>query len=48
VVVDGIAGRLYDGILTIRGGRIVFDSPDILHFLAAIGKGIFLVEYRAP
>ena len=46
VVVDGKEEKQYDGIVTIGGGRIVFDSSDSLHYLALKGKGIFLVEER--
>jgi hypothetical protein len=34
VVADGQEGKQYDGIINLYGGRIVFDSPDRLHYLA--------------
>ena len=46
VVVDGKEGQPYDGIVTIGGGRIVFDSADRLHYLARKGDDIYLVEER--
>ena len=46
VVVDGKEGKGYDGIVTIGGGRIIFDSPDSLHYLATKGASIYLVEER--
>lgn len=46
VVVDGEEGKQYDGIVAEGGGRIIFDSPDSLHYLAAKGKDIYLVEER--
>ena len=46
VVVDGKEGKPYDGIITMGGGRIVFDSPDRLHYLAGEGEGVYLVEEK--
>jgi hypothetical protein len=46
VVVDGKEEKKYDGIVTIGGGKIIFDSPDSLHYLAVKGESIFLVEER--
>jgi hypothetical protein len=46
VVVDEDEGRQYDGIVTIGGGKIIFDSPDSLHYLAMKGNEIYLVEER--
>ena len=43
VVVDGIEGKQYDAIKDIRE-RIIFDSPDSLHYLAAKGNSLYLVE----
>lgn len=34
VVADGQEGKQYDGIINLYGARIVFDSPDRLHYLA--------------
>ena len=44
VVIDGEEGKRYDGF--VRGGRIIFDSPDSLHYLAQKGSNIYLVEER--
>ncbi len=51
VVVDGQEGKAYDGIL--KGSRIVFDSPDSLHYLAVkdghsvyVGHSVYLVEEK--
>ncbi len=44
VVVDGKEGKQYDGIVTIGGGKIVFDTPTNLHYLALKGDSIYLVE----
>ncbi|HDQ00520.1 MAG TPA: hypothetical protein ENN22_15240 [bacterium] len=46
VVVDGKEEKQYDGIGIIGGGRIVFDSPDSLHYLVLKGSSIYLVEER--
>jgi hypothetical protein len=46
LVVDGIVRTQYDSILTLGVGRIVFDTPDSLHYLAAMGNRIYLVETR--
>ena len=44
VVVDGKEGKPYDGI--VRGGKIIFDSADRLHYLALKGADVYLVEER--
>ena len=44
MVVDGKETKPYDGI--VRGGRIIFDSADRLHYLALKGADIYLVEER--
>ena len=41
-VVDGKEGPHYDAML--RGGGIVFDSPDTLHYLAQNGQTIYLIR----
>ena len=49
VVMDGKEGNQYDAIIALGtkgAGRIVFDSADSLHYLAAKGRGIYLVEER--
>ncbi|HDQ00517.1 MAG TPA: hypothetical protein ENN22_15225 [bacterium] len=46
VVVDGKEEKQYDGIVTLGGGRVIFDSPDSLHYLAFKGSSIYLVEER--
>jgi Tol biopolymer transport system component len=45
-VVDGKEGKQYDGIVTIGGGRIIFDSAEHLHYLAQEGSNIYLVKTR--
>ena len=42
VVVDGVKGKEYDGIL--KGSELIFDSPRLLHTLALRGNEIFRVE----
>jgi hypothetical protein len=42
--VDGKEGEQHDAIVTILGGRIVFDSPDSLHYLVQEGSSIYLVK----
>jgi hypothetical protein len=46
VVMDGKEGKPYDGIITMGGGRIVFDSLDRLHYLAGEGDVVYLVEEK--
>jgi hypothetical protein len=46
VVVDRTEGKHYDDIFVYGGGRIVFDSPDSLHYLAVMSGNIYLVEER--
>ena len=45
VVVDEKEGKQYDVIIT-RGGIIIFDSPDNLHYLVLKDSDIYLVEER--
>jgi hypothetical protein len=44
VVIDGKEGKQYDVIITKGGGKILFDSADRFHYLAAKGNEIYLVE----
>jgi hypothetical protein len=46
VVVDGKEGKQYDNIITMGGGRIVFDSADSFHYLARKGADVYLLEER--
>ena len=47
VVLDGEEGKRYEGIVTISGGKIIFDSLDSLHYLALKGSNsIYLMEER--
>jgi hypothetical protein len=46
MVVDGQAGELYDSIVTLGGGRIIFDSPYHLHYFATKRDNVYLVEER--
>lgn len=43
VVLDGKMGKQYDDIVAIGEGRIIFGSPDSLHYLVRKGSGIYLV-----
>jgi hypothetical protein len=44
-VVDGEHGEAYDSVvLGGAGGRIVFDTPDALRYLAIRGDGIYAVD----
>ncbi|MHC4483553.1 MAG: TolB family protein, partial [Planctomycetota bacterium] len=43
VVLDGRACKQYDGLVTIGGGRIVFDPPDSLYYLATKARTIYFV-----
>ncbi len=49
VVADGTEGKRYDSLIgrlawePEPAGRIIFDSPDSLHYLAKKGNGIYLV-----
>jgi hypothetical protein len=44
VVVDEEEGKQHEHIVTIGGGRIIFDSPNSLHYFTVKGNGIYLVE----
>ena len=45
VVVDAYEGTPYDSVVvTARGGKLLFDSPDSFHYLALDGGNIDLVE----
>jgi roadblock/LC7 domain-containing protein len=44
VVLDGKEEKQYDVIITIRGGRIVFDSDERFHYLAVKDNKLYLVE----
>jgi hypothetical protein len=44
VVVDGNEGKNYDDIVTRGEGKIVFDSPHSLHYLAQNNNSIYLVQ----
>lgn len=46
VVIDRKEGKDYDDIVTDGGGKIIFDSPDSVHYLAVNADNIFLVEER--
>jgi len=43
VVVDGKVEKQYDGIVALGGGRIVFDSPDSLHYFALNNEKLYLI-----
>lgn len=42
VVVDGKEGKQYDAAVTVGAGRIIFDFPVGLHYLAQEGDKIYL------
>ena len=44
VVINGKEGKKYDNISLLRGGKIIFDSPDSLHYFALAGDDVYLVE----
>jgi hypothetical protein len=44
VVVNGKEGKKYDAIL--KGGGIIFDAPDSLHYLVLKDSDVYLVEER--
>jgi hypothetical protein len=46
VGVDGQAGKQYDGIITLLGGKVVFDSNDRLRYIAVEGGKVLLVEEK--
>lgn len=43
VIVDGKVEKQYDGIVALGGGRIVFDSPDSLHYFALNNEKLYLI-----
>jgi hypothetical protein len=45
VVMDEKEGQYYDDIVSIDG-KIIFDSPDSVHYLARKGSDIYLVEEK--
>ena len=46
VVVDEIEGTPYYAIISMGGGRIVFDRPDSFHYLVQKDSEFYLVEER--
>jgi hypothetical protein len=42
VVVDGVEGKIYDGIL--KGSKVVFADNTHFHYFVIAGKGIVFVE----
>ena len=47
VVVDGVEGKKYDDIKQLPGiARVIFDSPNSLHYLAIKDDSVYLVEER--
>jgi hypothetical protein len=47
VIVDGKEKKQYDGIISIGGAGVIFDSPASIHYLALKGNSIYLVQERA-
>jgi hypothetical protein len=47
VVVDGQEGKKYDNIIVaMEVGKIVWDNPDQIHYLAQKGNAVYLVEEK--
>jgi len=46
VVLDGQAGKPYENLLSVGGGKIVFDAPERFHYLATRGQDIYVVQER--
>jgi hypothetical protein len=46
VVIDGAAGRKYDGIMTLGGAKILFPGEGRVRYLAVSGKRILSVEEK--
>ncbi len=46
MVVDGEEGKQCDVIVSVGGGKIIFDSFDSFHYLAMKGRGVYLIEGR--
>ena len=47
MVVDGKEGQSYDAFLGDYGSRIIFDSPNSLHYLVVKnGRDVYLVEEK--
>jgi hypothetical protein len=46
LVVDQEEGKSYDAMITVGGGKVVFDTPHSLNYLAVKGNQIYLVEER--
>ncbi len=46
IVVDGKEGKRYQGILIPPEGKIIFDSPDSIHYLALKDNVILSVDEK--
>jgi hypothetical protein len=46
VVVDGDEGKFYDSIIPLGEGKIVFDSPNALHYMTLKGDTVYLIEEK--
>jgi WD40 repeat protein len=44
VVLDDQEGKPYENLLSLGGGKIVFDAPDRFHYLATGGQNIYVVQ----
>ena len=44
VVIDGEKGKNYDDIILKYGGKLIFDTPEKLRYLAVDGNKIYIVE----
>jgi hypothetical protein len=43
-VLDDQEGKPYETLLSLGGGKIVFDAPDRFHYLATRGQDIYMVQ----
>ena len=44
VVLNGQEGKPYENLISLGGGRLVFDAPDRLHYLVTRGQDIYVVQ----
>jgi hypothetical protein len=44
MVLDDQEGKPYENLLSLGGGKIVFDAPDRFHYLATRGQDIYVVQ----
>src|SRR5262249_41214084 len=44
IVLNGQEGKPYENLISLGGGRLVFDAPDRLHYLVTRGQDIYVVQ----